>query len=178
MSPLYYSIFESRFGYIGIVGRNQQVFGVRIGYRSATKLKKEVFDTFGDQAGVKVQLDPADWFPALENEIQKFLLGKEVDFNDYQLAWPERTSFQTKVHEVVREIPYGETLSYAEVASLSGSPRAARAVGNVMANNPFPLVVPCHRVLGANKCLGGYSTPQGTPLKEKLLTMENVRWKE
>ena len=93
-------------------------------------------------------------------------------FQDVLIEWPRLTEFQQRVLETTREIRYGETLTYGQLAARAGSPRAARAVGTVMANNRFPIVVPCHRVVGSGNGLGGFSAPQGTTLKRLLLELE------
>ena len=134
--------------------------------------------SFDTELDLNLGIQPPDWFPELRKKILSYLEEKEVGFNEYELVWPEQTEFKTHVLETVHEIPYGETLSYAEVARLAGHPGAARAVGNVMASNPFPLIIPCHRVLAAGKRIGGYSTPRGIGMKEQLLQMENVNWRE
>ena len=79
------------------------------------------------------------------------------------------TSFQKKVWQAVRQIPYGQTCSYGEVAAMIGKPRAARAVGSAMACTPFPIVVPCHRVVSA-RGIGGYGG--NLDVKEFLIAME------
>jgi len=93
-------------------------------------------------------------------------------FADVRLDYPPLTDFQRRVLESCREIAYGETLSYAQLAVVAGSPRAARAVGNVMANNHFPILIPCHRVVGSNHSLGGFSAPNGLSLKQRMLANE------
>ena len=97
-----------------------------------------------------------------------------MDFSGVQLDLSHLTSFQERVIQRCRAIPYGVTLNYGELARQAGSPRAARAVGNVMATNRFPLVVPCHRVVGANGALGGYSAPNGLAIKVRLLRNEGA----
>ena len=81
-------------------------------------------------------------------------------------------SFREKVYRVVRNIPKGKALSYNQVAFLAGRPRAGRAVGNILNKNPNPGVVPCHRVIKADKSIGGYS--KGTKRKISLLKKEGV----
>jgi methylated-DNA-[protein]-cysteine S-methyltransferase len=85
-------------------------------------------------------------------------------------------SFHRVVLETLRrEVPWGETVTYGELAGLSGRPRAARAVGTAMASNPVPLIIPCHRVVAADG-LGGYGGADGRPdLKRALLALEGVR---
>lgn len=82
------------------------------------------------------------------------------------------TRFQRAVWQAVMEIPFGETASYAEVAMRVRRPGAARAVGHAVGHNPIPLLIPCHRVVGANG-IGGYGA-SGIPMKRKLLRREGV----
>lgn len=83
---------------------------------------------------------------------------------------PEGTQFQQKVWAELRNIPYGETISYGELARRIGNPNASRAVGLANGSNPIPIIIPCHRVIGANGKLTGYGG--GLPIKEKLLALE------
>ena len=89
-----------------------------------------------------------------------------------QVDWNGTTGFRRAVMEETMRIPAGETRSYGAIAEKVGYPRAARAVGRVMATNPLPLVVPCHRVVGSNGSLTGYGG--GLPLKEDLLRAEGA----
>ena len=82
------------------------------------------------------------------------------------------TSFQKKVLEVVKTIPYGEVRSYKWVAERMGKPKAARAIGQALKKNPYPGIIPCHRVIRSDRKLGGYS--KGTPKKKKLLRKEGA----
>ena len=83
-----------------------------------------------------------------------------------------QSPFQNNILKTCRAIPFGHVMSYGELAECAGYPRAARAVGNAMAANPIPIVIPCHRVVAAQGGLGGYSI--GLSYKEKLLTHEGV----
>lgn len=85
--------------------------------------------------------------------------------------------FRRYVLNLVRSIPFGEVRSYAQVAFMAGSPRAARAVGGAMAANPVPIIIPCHRIVAANGSLTGFSAPGGLKLKKYLLRMERVEFK-
>lgn len=88
-------------------------------------------------------------------------------------AWRKATPFQQKVWKKLLEIPRGETRTYAWVAEEIGRPKAVRAVGSACGKNPFPIVVPCHRVLASSGSLGGYA--YGLPLKRFLLLLEKAR---
>ncbi|MEX2260958.1 MAG: methylated-DNA--[protein]-cysteine S-methyltransferase [Bryobacteraceae bacterium] len=83
----------------------------------------------------------------------------------------EGTSFQKRVWNALRAIPYGETISYAQLAEIAGSPKGFRAVGAANGRNPIPIIVPCHRVIQSGGGLGGYSC--GLDVKRMLLDLEN-----
>ena len=101
-------------------------------------------------------------------QLQAYFAG-ELEKFDLQLA-PEGTPFQLGVWHRLCEIPYGKTISYGELASRIGNPKASRAVGLANGSNPIPIVIPCHRVIGSNGKLTGYGG--GLPIKEKLLALE------
>ena len=83
---------------------------------------------------------------------------------------PHGTPFQMEVWRRLCDIPYGQTISYGEMARRIGNPKASRAVGLANGSNPIPIVIPCHRVIGSNGKLTGYGG--GLPIKEKLLALE------
>lgn len=120
----------------------------------------------------------ADELPAWVAEslelLQRFTLGEPVDFAAVPLSLEHLTPFGRRVTTACRTIEWGQTRSYGDLAAECGSPGAARAVGSVMAKNRYPLVVPCHRVVGAGGSLGGYSAPDGLKMKQRLLEMESV----
>lgn len=119
--------------------------------------------------------EPARAMNSLIKRLQAFADGdRKDDFLDVPLLVRDMTPFQQAVIERCRRIPPGETLSYAELATAAGHPRAARAVGRVMATNRFPLIVPCHRVVAAGGAIGGFSAPDGIKMKRRLLTPEQV----
>jgi methylated-DNA-[protein]-cysteine S-methyltransferase len=101
-------------------------------------------------------------------QLQAYFAG-ELETFDLQLA-PEGTPFQLGVWYHLCDIPYGKTISYGELASQIGNPKASRAVGHANGSNPIPIVIPCHRVIGSNGKLTGFGG--GLPIKEKLLALE------
>ena len=103
-------------------------------------------------------------------ELLEYLAGARRDF-DLPLA-PQGTPFQQRVWAALREIPYGQTRSYRELAQAAGSPRGYRAVGMANHRNPIPILIPCHRVVGADGSLTGYAG--GLELKRKLLELEGA----
>lgn len=162
------AIFQTPLGWFGMLGRNGHLRNIRIGQPSR-KAVEEVFQEMLEDASVEV----TSWNPELENRLCRFARGEAVSFEDVTLEWPKPlTEFRGRVIQQARRIAWGETVTYGELAERAGSPAAARAVGSTMATNCFPIVVPCHRVVGCNDGLGGFSAPTGVNLKRQLLTME------
>jgi methylated-DNA-[protein]-cysteine S-methyltransferase len=124
------------------------------------------------ETGVSLDRRSTDWFPQLRQRLQRYSEGTPEDFSDVETTRPGISKFTNQVHEACRAIPYGKTVTYGELADQVGHPRAARAVGTVMSKNPTPILVPCHRVLGSNEQLCGFSSPRGVHLKRELLSME------
>jgi len=107
-------------------------------------------------------------FAEATRQLRAYFAGELEQF-DLPLA-PEGTPFQLQVWRHLCEIPYGETISYGELARRIGNPKASRAVGLANGSNPIPIIIPCHRVIGSNGKLTGYGG--GLPIKEKLLALE------
>lgn len=107
-------------------------------------------------------------FDEVVRQLHGYFAGELQEF-DLPLA-PDGTPFQQKVWKELCEIPYGETISYGELARRIGNPNASRAVGLANGSNPIPIIIPCHRVIGSNGKLTGYGG--GLPIKEKLLALE------
>lgn len=107
----------------------------------------------------------------LAAQIQAYFAGEVIVSWEASPDLHRFSPFARRILELVAAIPYGETRRYGELAGMTGSPGAARAVGRVMASNPFPLVVPCHRVVAANGP-AGFSAPGGVTYKQALLELE------
>lgn len=103
-------------------------------------------------------------------QLAEYFAGQRSSFS-LPLA-PEGTVFQKDVWQQLEQIPYGETRTYGQIAAALGKPTASRAVGGANHNNPIAIMIPCHRVIGANGKLTGYAG--GLDLKEKLLRLEGV----
>ncbi|MCX8062406.1 MAG: methylated-DNA--[protein]-cysteine S-methyltransferase [Anaerolineales bacterium] len=93
---------------------------------------------------------------------------------DLPIDWNRFTPFQEQVLRKTFAIPYGQVKTYAQIAQEVGKPRAARAVGQVEAHNPLPIIIPCHRVIGSDGSLHGYGAPGGLETKARLLKLEGV----
>ena len=105
-----------------------------------------------------------------EQELREYFAGRRRTFT-VKLDL-EGTEFQRKAWQAMRNIPFGETISYGDQARKVGKPKAYRAVGSANGKNPIPIIVPCHRVLASDGSLGGYSL--GLSMKRRLLALEGV----
>jgi methylated-DNA-[protein]-cysteine S-methyltransferase len=162
------AIFKTPLGWFGMLGHGGKLQKIQIGQPS----KKAVEEAFREEYE-DATFELTSWNPNLENRLCRFARGEVVSFADVELEWPKPlTDFRRRVIEQARGLAWGETATYGELAQRAGSPRAARAVGSTMATNLFPIVIPCHRVVGCNGGLGGFSAPSGVSLKRQLLTME------
>jgi O-6-methylguanine DNA methyltransferase len=112
-----------------------------------------------------------DWHPELRRALERYAQGRFVDLRAFEIEIGPTTDYRRRVLETARRIPYGETLSYGELAARAGKPRAARAVGSAMASNRIALLIPCHRVVSAGG-IGGFSCRTGVELKRRLLELE------
>ena len=125
------------------------------------------------QRGPRPRLDPrwresTDAFEDVVSQLTEYFAGERQRF-ELPLA-PEGTPFQQRVWRELQAIPYGVTISYGQLAARIGQPTASRAVGLANGSNPLAIVIPCHRVIGANGTLTGYGG--GLPIKERLLALE------
>ena len=109
-------------------------------------------------------------FKDLIERLNAYFSGKKTSFPD-KLDLSSATDFQKKVWQITRSIPYGKTRSYKWVAETLGKPKATRAVGQALAKNPLPIIIPCHRVVASGSKLSGYSG--GIELKRYLLELED-----
>ena len=107
-------------------------------------------------------------FQTVRDQLNEYFAGKRQHFL-LKLA-PKGTEFQQRVWQELRNIPYGQTISYGEIAARLGNPKAGRAVGMANGRNPIPIIVPCHRVIGKNGSLTGFGG--GLAIKQQLLNLE------
>ena len=167
MEPLTIEIFDvpSRVGAIRAALGPRGLVAVRLSPASDDKFNKRIARLFPGALTVRVE---ADSRPAGRLLID-YMAGRERAMKT-DLDLRGLTPFSLAVMKAARRIPYGRTTSYGQLAAKAGSPRAARAVGGVMAANPLPLFIPCHRVVGSDGSLTGFGS--GLPVKEALLAME------
>ncbi len=117
---------------------------------------------------------PPDDIRRTIDAISALLHGERVDLTSVALDLSGIPAFDQRVYEIARTIPAGQTLSYGDVARRLGDPIHARAVGQALGRNRFPIVVPCHRVLAADGGLGGFSAHGGAETKRRMLIIEGA----
>jgi methylated-DNA-[protein]-cysteine S-methyltransferase len=117
---------------------------------------------------------PPDGVRAAIDAIVRLFDGEPADLSAVALDMDGVPEFHRRVYDVARTIPPGETVSYGAIAARLGEPGAAQAVGYALGRNPFPIVVPCHRVLAANGALHGFSAPGGLETKRRMLAIEGA----
>jgi methylated-DNA-[protein]-cysteine S-methyltransferase len=154
---LYYDYFET-----GLIG-TLILIGDEIGLRYILFEKEKNQVVIQDDW----QKNP-DFFTAVKMQLRAYFKGELKEF-DLPLA-PEGTTFQQKVWRALRNIPYGELVSYKSIAKTIGNPKAVRAVGAANGKNPLPIIVPCHRVIGSDGSLTGFGG--GLQTKQQLIDLE------
>lgn len=168
---LNYTVFRTRWGYFAFAGVDDAV--------SRTFLP--VADRQAAERGLLLGLGPAahavrfdqGYLPDVQEQIIAYFEGQTIDFAiDPAVCIDGISLFGQKVLRACRTIPFGSKKTYSDLARQVGCPAAARAVGGVMAANPIPLIIPCHRVLRTDGGLGGFSAPGGTAVKHRLLEHE------
>lgn len=104
--------------------------------------------------------------------ITGYMAGERPDFRRVRIDWGSVPGYNARIYRALARVPYGTTTTYGALAAEIGKPNAARAVGMAMGRNPWPIVIPCHRVLASGQQLGGFSAPGGVTTKVKLLQLE------
>jgi methylated-DNA-[protein]-cysteine S-methyltransferase len=166
---LNYLIFSSRLGWLGVLGSQKGLRRLVLPRSSPEQVLHLLTEPTMEQHDQSLSEAEAGYFGDLPDRIRGYLAGKVVSFSDkLDLSWA--SLFQRSVWKVDQSIPYGETRTYAWIAGKLGMPKAARAVGQALAKNPLPIIIPCHRVICSDGSLGGFSG--GQDLKRCLLGIE------
>ena len=171
MSAARFALFDTIIGRCGLAWGERGLIGVQLPESAPGAAWARLRKRFPDAA----ESEPPAEIEAVIERIRDLLAGGRDDLADIPLDLDGQPPFNLRVYEIARAIAPGETSTYGEVAKAMGEPGAARAVGKALGENPWPIVVPCHRVLGASGTMGGFSAPGGAETKAKLLTIEKAR---
>jgi methylated-DNA-[protein]-cysteine S-methyltransferase len=168
MTAYGFTLFDTAIGWCGVAWSDRGLVGVQLPEAGEAQTRARMLQRFPAAAEIapphKVQL-------AIDN-IVALLCGEPIDLSTIELDMEDVAPFHRRVYEVARAIPPGKTLAYGDVAARAGTPGAARAVGQALGRNPFPIIVPCHRVVAAGGKIGGFSAHGGTATKRRMLAIE------
>jgi methylated-DNA-[protein]-cysteine S-methyltransferase len=163
-----FALFDTAIGWCGIAWGARGIVGVQLPEGSAPGTRARLLRRFPDAREAPT---PPEARRAID-DITALLRGEPKGLDDVPLDMEGVPDFNRRVYEVARTIPWGATLSYGEIAKRLGDPGVARDVGQALGQNPFAIVVPCHRVLAAGGKWGGFSARGGVSTKRRLLSIE------
>jgi methylated-DNA-[protein]-cysteine S-methyltransferase len=172
MSSFGFALFETMIGSCAIVWGARGIVAVQLPEANEAGTRRRVLARFPKACEAEPPIDVA----LARSGIIALLRGAPADFSGISLDTDGVPSFHRRVHEAARRIEPGHILTYGALARIIGSDGAARAVGQALARNPYPILVPCHRVLAANGGLGGFSAHGGIRTKRRLLEIEGIRF--
>lgn len=170
MNETGFALFETAIGACGIAWGPGGLLGVQLPEASERAGLARLARRF---PGLERAAPPPAIAAAMER-IAAFLAGGEDDFADLPLDLAGTGGFERAVYAEARAIPAGATATYGAIAARLGDPLQARAVGQALGRNPWPIVIPCHRVTGADGKMGGFSAPGGRTTKLRLLEIEGA----
>jgi methylated-DNA-[protein]-cysteine S-methyltransferase len=165
-----YALFDTAIGFAGIAWNEAGLVACHLPERDEETARRSFLRRFPDGAEAPV---PAHLGATVEG-IRALMRGEKATFEDTPLDLSQTPEFHAKVYEIAQAIPPGETLTYGEIAVKLGDKLLARDVGAALGQNPWPIVVPCHRVTAAGGKLGGFSARGGVNTKLKLLAIEGA----
>jgi methylated-DNA-[protein]-cysteine S-methyltransferase len=175
MAPdLGFTLFDTAIGCCGIVWSARGIAGVQLPEKSKEATRSRVLRRY---PAAQEMPPPADIQRVIDN-IGALLRGEPVELGDVGLDSESVSLFNRRVYEVARSIRPGATLSYGEIAERLGDRTLAREVAQALSANPYPIIVPCHRVLAAGGKMGGFSGPGGVRTKLRLLSIEGASYGE
>jgi methylated-DNA-[protein]-cysteine S-methyltransferase len=162
-----YMLFQVQPGWMGLVGSKKGLKRIYLPGLKKQELEERIASEFPQSE------EGADSWKQAKKQFIEYFSGERSQF-DLPLDMSEATPFQRKVYSVLSGVPFGEVCTYRWLAQKIGNPKALRAVGLANAMNRWPLVIPCHRVVGSDGSLTGFSAPGGLDLKAVLLKLEGV----
>jgi methylated-DNA-[protein]-cysteine S-methyltransferase len=168
---LSFTLFQTAIGCCGIVWSARGIAGVQIAEKSERAARNHIMRRY---PGAHEAAPPPDVQHAIA-DMGALLNGEAKDLRHVTLDLDGVPDFNRRVYDVARTIRPGETLSYGEIAARLGDRNQARDVAQALSQNPFPVIVPCHRVLAAGGKMGGFSAPGGVRTKLKMLSIEGAQ---
>jgi methylated-DNA-[protein]-cysteine S-methyltransferase len=164
-----YAVFDTQAGFCGIAWSASGVVRFQLPDQSASAAERNILRRLPSaEAGT-----PPAAVVAVIAAAQRYFAGEKIDFSEVAVDLDGQDDFFKRIYAATREVDWGNTTTYGTLAKELGvGPEAARDVGQAMAHNPVPLIIPCHRVLAAGGKVGGFSAPGGSASKVKMLALE------
>lgn len=166
-----YHVFETAGGYCGIAWNDIGITRFQLPTKSAEATERNILRRVpGADPGV-----PTPAVTEIIAAVRRYFNGENIDFSGVALDLAGQEEFFLQIYNALRRVGWGHTTTYGTLAKeLGAGPQAARDVGQAMAKNPVPLIIPCHRVLAAGGKVGGFSAPGGATAKVHMLELEGV----
>ncbi|KGB53421.1 Methylated-DNA--protein-cysteine methyltransferase [Sphingopyxis sp. LC81] len=167
----HYQLFETGAGIAAIGWTSTGITSFRLPAPTAAETERAILRRQPDA----VRTEPPAEIAAVIDAAIRYFEGERIEFFEVPVDLGEQPLFFAQVYTFVRKLGWGETTTYGAVArALDAGPEHARAVGQAMATNPVPLIIPCHRVMAAGGGIGGFSAPGGSQSKARMLELEGV----
>ncbi|CAN5767705.1 methylated-DNA--[protein]-cysteine S-methyltransferase [soil metagenome] len=170
MSARAFALFDAPIGACGIAWNARGIAGFLLPATTAERTRARLQQRWPDA----VESAPPPGVQRVIDRVLALLAGAAVDLTDIPLDLADAPEFHRKVYEVARTIPAGQTMTYGEIAKSLNAPHDSREVGQALGHNPIAIIVPCHRVLGADGKMGGFSAPGGLATKRRILEIEGA----
>ena len=170
MSAQAFTVFESPIGACAIAWNAKGIAGFQLPAPTAESTRARMQQRWTGA----VESAPPPGVQRVIERVLALLAGEPVDLGDVPVDLADAPEFNRRVYEVARTIPPGKTMTYGEIAKRLGVPNESREVGQALGRNPIAIIVPCHRVLGADGKMGGFSASGGVATKRRILEIEGA----
>jgi methylated-DNA-[protein]-cysteine S-methyltransferase len=170
MSAQAFALFDTPIGTCGIAWNAKGIAGFQLPSATADATRSRLQQRWTEA----VESPPPPGVQRAIDHVLALLKGEAIDLRDIPVDLDDAPEFHRKVYEVARTIPPGRTMTYGEIARRLGVPHESREVGQALGRNPIAVIVPCHRVLGADGKMGGFSASGGVATKRRILEIEGA----
>lgn len=170
MAARNFALFDTPIGFCGLIWSAEGIVGLQLPESTAENTRTRVRRRWPEAK----ETPPPHGVQRVIDRVQALLKGKAVELSDIPLDLEAVPAFHRRVYEIARTIPPGRTMTYGEIARRLDAPHESREVGQALGRNPIAIIVPCHRVLGADGKMGGFSATGGVATKRRILEIERA----
>ena len=165
-----FTLFDTPVGACSLIWRDDRIVGLRLPEASPAATRSRIRRRWPEA----VEQAPPAAMQAVIDRVLALLRGERIDLGDAPLDFGTAPEFHQRAYAIARTIPAGQTMTYGEIARRLGTPHESREVGQAMGRNPIAIIMPCHRVLGADGKMGGFSATGGVAIKRRILEIEGA----